>query len=303
MTDYAIDVSHHQNPATLPWDTKFAGNVDAVIVRAGYGAELRDRDAREHVRRARLIGARVGLYLFFRPLHTVQKQFDLLRAVADEVKLGPGDIVPTVDVEHDPIPKPGTNVSPAWAWPVEELAHRLDEHFGARCMIYITQREFGMLGKPAWMLEPDRPLWVAHYTAAAKPATPGNRAATMWQHRVGPFVANGPGGYDKVRPELDQNRILLPLPLLGPQAAASDIPALTQDGSGEDWDDLDDHRVLELTLTSEELGAMDFGQNIGSDAVRDGLREMSGSDTIPSPPPDDEDAPITPREIPGGKRS
>lgn len=215
MTTFGIDLSHHQDPATQPWD-RYQGKVDFVICRASYGGELRDRQVTGHMERARAIGAKVGLYQFFRPTQSVSSHWDQLRAVADLVKLGEGDIVPALDIERDPMPKPqGVDVSAAWSAPCEELVGRIVEAFGD-AMVYITQREWGMLGKPEWVLK--RPLWIAHYTAAAKPATPNNVDATIWQHRVGPFDPQGPGGYDKARPLLDHNKGLKDLPLIGKPA-------------------------------------------------------------------------------------
>lgn len=112
MIGYAIDVSHHNPPDRLPWD-KFAGHVDAVIVRVSYGAELRDRHAWAHVQRARAIGARVGYYHFFRPSQPVQKQWDVLRTQLEGLYVHEGDIVPAIDIELDPLPKPCTAWSPA----------------------------------------------------------------------------------------------------------------------------------------------------------------------------------------------
>jgi lysozyme len=207
---FGIDLSHHQDPATLPWNS-FEGKVDFVICRAGYGAETRDRQVDEHVRRARAIGAKVGLYLFYRPSQSVDAQWDLLRGVADDVKLGPGDIVPALDIEHDPLPQPGQDVTPDWSSPCQDLTSRIVGHFGD-ALVYITQREYEMLGRPAWVL--DRPLWVAHYTSAASPATPGQARATIWQYRVGPFDPSGPGGFFQSDRALDQNRTLSELPLI-----------------------------------------------------------------------------------------
>jgi hypothetical protein len=241
MTRIALDLSHHQNPRTLPWD-KFGKSVAAIIVRASYGAELRDREVVEHVRRARGINVFVGLYTFYRPHHPVQKQFDLFRSVADRVELGHGDIVPCLDIEHDPLPKPGTPVSSAWAAPVQEYAQLLDEWFGAKCMPYITQREWGMLGKPSWILQEDRPIWVAHYKTGDSPATPANRPWTLWQNYVGPFNPNPPGGYDKARPELDHNRINGDLPLIG-SAPTGTLPPPPEQGGDEEWDELRDRAV------------------------------------------------------------
>lgn len=240
MTGYAIDVSHHQDPEALPW-RRFEGHVDAVLVRACYGAELRDKHAHEHVRRARDIGAKVGLYMFFRNIHSVQKQFYLFRSVADSVGLRESDIVPVIDIEHDPIPKPGSDVSPSWSKPAQELCDRIRELY-SDCMIYITQREWGMLGKPQWVLE--RPLWVAHYTHAVAPASPAGKPPVIWQHRVGPFVPNGPGGYDKSRPELDQNRILGPLPLITRKPPDSFLLIDTNDTRDDEWDELRERVAL-----------------------------------------------------------
>lgn len=225
---YGIDLSHHQSPAGLPW-SQFKGHTDFVYCRASYGAELRDRSTLEHVRRARDIGARIGLYHFFRPLHSVEAQWDLFQSVADAVGLGPGDLVPALDIERDPFPKPGVAVEPSWSAPCKQLADRFAAAYG-NVVIYITQREWRQLGEPQWVLE--RPLWVAHYTAAAQPATPGNVAPIIWQHRVARFVPNGPGGYDKEHPLLDQNRGLGPIPTIG---------ALPDEG----FDDLRDKGVLE----------------------------------------------------------
>jgi hypothetical protein len=213
---YAIDVSHHQRSAAVPWE-HIAQTAHYCICRASYGAQLRDREVVDHVRNARRAGFVVGLYVFWRNIHSNADQLALFRAVADSVGYGEGDVVPAVDIEHDPLPKPGRNVSPTWSGPAREFTEQLVELYGD-CMVYITQREFGMLGKPAWVL--DRPLWVAHYTRAAKPATPANVPAVMWQHRVGPYDPQGPGGYfdERGKLQLDQNRVLRELPRIGAEA-------------------------------------------------------------------------------------
>ncbi len=210
MKPYGVDISHHQNPASLPWAT-FAESSSFAIVRGSYGT-MRDRVTAEHVKRARGVGLKVGLYHFYRPSQPVQDQLAVFRAQLELAKIGAGDIIPTIDIEADPIPKPGIPVSPAWQGSVLEFVDAMVSELGD-CMVYITQREFGMLGAPAWLLT--RPLWVAHYTGAAKPATPGNKPWTIWQHRVGPYDPNGAGGYDTAHPVLDQNRLAGTLPLIG----------------------------------------------------------------------------------------
>ena len=149
------------------------------------------------------------------------------------MKLGEGDIVPALDIEHDPLPKPGSDVAASWSARCEELVSRIAEQFGD-ALVYITKREWVQLGSPAWVLE--RPLWVAHYTPAPKPATPGDIEPTIWQYRVGPFDPQGPGGFDKARPELDHNKGLKDLPLIGKPADAG-------------MDDMRDHVALTLPET------------------------------------------------------
>lgn len=209
MKQYGVDVSHHQAPASLPW-AKFGESSSFCICRGSYGT-MKDRVTAEHVKRARDVGLKVGLYHFFRPSQPVVDQLAVFRAQLELAKIGVGDIVPVIDVEADPLPK-ATPVSPAWQGSVLEFVDAMVSELGD-CMVYITQREFGMLGAPAWLLT--RPLWVAHYSSASKPATPGNKPWTIWQHRVGPYDPNGPGGYDSAHPVLDQNRLAGALPLVG----------------------------------------------------------------------------------------
>jgi GH25 family lysozyme M1 (1,4-beta-N-acetylmuramidase) len=92
MTSFGIDLSHHQSSAGQPWN-RYEGKVQFVICRASYGGELRDREVVNHMAHARKIGAKVGLYQFFRPSQSVSSHWDQLRAVAELVKLGEGDLV------------------------------------------------------------------------------------------------------------------------------------------------------------------------------------------------------------------
>jgi GH25 family lysozyme M1 (1,4-beta-N-acetylmuramidase) len=232
---YGIDLSHFQNPDTLPWES-YRGKVNFVIARACYGSRLDERCV-EHVRHAREIGAKVGVYSFFRPSLDVDVQFKALVNAITRVGIVPGDIIPALDIEEDTYPTPQP-VTPAWSAPTEDFVGRIVALFGD-ALIYQTQREWRMMGSPAWVLE--RPLWCAHYSAAASPATPGDRPATIWQHRVGPFVELGPGGSFPGSPQIDQNRLLLPLPLITQTALTEDeksriegLVALTEQQSAED---------------------------------------------------------------------
>jgi lysozyme len=188
---YGIDVSHWQSttaPGGVPWSLLKQSGCEFAMVRACYGTS-RDDKAVEHVRNARAVGMAVGLYHFFRIAQPVTDQLAAFNAQALACGIRVGDIAPACDVEDDGTK--GPKIEPAWSDATEVFVSGLVANFG-EAIVYITQRDFGRLGKPAWVLA--RPLWVAHYTGAAKPATPANADWAIWQHRVGPYVVNGPGG-------------------------------------------------------------------------------------------------------------
>jgi hypothetical protein len=197
-------------------------------------------------------------------------------AAARAADMRPGDIVPALDVEADPVPTM-QQVSPAWEPKVRRMAEALTVAFGAQCLIYITQREWGMLGKPYWVL--DYPLWCAHYTGASRPATPGGIAPAIWQHRVGPYNPNGPGGHFDVPGtlQLDQNRSFGPLPL------AKRVP--WEDSAPRPFapDDEADDGAEALALTIAARSAVD--------ATLDDAREamLDDADTDPAPPMEEDD--------------
>ncbi len=207
---YGIDVSHFQAPLQVK---ACAGKVSFVMVRASFGAALKDDRCVDHVQAARTIGVAVGLYHFFRPSQSVRAQFNVLCEMAELAGIHEGDIVPALDIERDPFDgEHGRDVDRGWSEPAMYLTDMIVERFGD-CIAYVTHREWQAMGSPDWVL--DRPLWTAHYTNAAVPSTPGGKQATIWQHRVGLFDPNGPGGYfEHDRPQIDQDRLYLPLPLI-----------------------------------------------------------------------------------------
>jgi lysozyme len=271
---YGIDVSHHQAPAALHW-SHIAETSSFAIVRGSYGT-MKDRVTAEHVKRARAVGLKVGLYHFYRPSQPVVDQLAVFRSQLELARVGAGDIIPTIDIEADPIPKPGTHVSPAWQGSILQFIDTMVSEFG-NAMVYITQREFGMLGAPAWLLS--RPLWVAHYTGASKPATPGNKPWTIWQHRVGPYDPDGPGGYDQARPELDQNRLAGALPLIGSVSTPGrDTLPPESETHGPHDDGLED--LLEQIHGSSWERIQDSIGGAGANVLAN-----EGRDTDPAPPP------------------
>ncbi len=248
-----VDVSHFQDPAApagVPWST-IAQKCSFAIVRATYGISP-DARAPLHIMNARKAGLQVGLYAFFRSTLPVSQQLDAFCAQALACGVGKGDIAPALDIEDDVTAK----LDPSWEPGARAFVDGLVSEFG-EALVYITQRDFGRLGKPAWVLE--RPLWTAHYTSAPAPATPGNKPCAIWQRLVGPYNPDGPGG--AIKPMLlDQNRAdaALPLATTSPSTvAAPDAPPAP--------DNHDDIRILRLVAAAGMAGLdLSHGEELDS---------------------------------------
>jgi hypothetical protein len=188
---YGIDVSHYQSPVApggIPWSLLKQSGCSFAMVRGTYGTS-RDEKAVAHVNAARAVGIDVTLYHFLRIAQPITDQIAAFNAQALACGLRVGDIAPAVDIEDDG--PTGPKVDPSWSDAAQVFVLGMVAMYG-EALIYDTQRDFGRMGKPAWMLE--RPHWVAHYTGAPKPATPSGIDWTIWQHRVGPWAMNGEGG-------------------------------------------------------------------------------------------------------------
>jgi GH25 family lysozyme M1 (1,4-beta-N-acetylmuramidase) len=213
-----VDVSRFQDPGKIPWAT-WKDKIDFAFARASYGAALADKSAIAHLQNARAVGGiKVGLYHFFRDIHSAESQFNTFQAIAASCRLGPGDIVPAVDLESDSFAKRAA--TPAWSEPAQRLVELLRGIYG-ECIVYINNGDFALLGHPAWILE--RPIWIARYTADETVPTIGGKTPIIWQDRVDDFDPNGPGGYDEhAKSPIDQSRRLAPLPLIPPHITDED---------------------------------------------------------------------------------
>lgn len=214
---YGVDLSRHQTPASIPWPD-WKGRIDHAFARASYGTELADKTAMAHLANARAIGVKVGLYHFFRDVHSVSDQLNTFNAIASSCRLGPGDIVPALDLESDSFTK--RSATPAWSESARDLADELVKMYGD-CIVYINKGDFALMGEPAWVLE--RPLWIARYTADEHVPTIGGKLPILWQDRVDDFDPSGPGGYDEhATLAIDQSRRLAELPLIPPHVTDED---------------------------------------------------------------------------------
>ena len=229
---HGLDISNHQSPSVVPWDD-LAERKSFLYVRATYGT-TKDRRVTEHFARAKEKGISAGLYHFFRANQAVTDQLGVFSEIAELVGYGPGDLAPALDIEAD-VNHP---VEPFWSTPAQELAKLLVAEW-SECLVYLTQREWSMLGKPKWTK--DRPLWVAHYTARPEPAVPTDHSWSIWQYRVGPYDPNSENRRTDARdPQaLDHNMaIYLPLITTGlePETLRSRLAVSAPlELSDEDW--------------------------------------------------------------------
>jgi lysozyme len=168
---YGIDISHHQG--RIDWN-RVAGASAAngypirfAIMKATEGSTFTDQEYPENIRNARAAGFVCGVYHFYNPGTSPEKQ-----AVhyINTVELLKGDFVPVVDVER-------TGRSSA------ELQRELliflkalEHHYGVKPIIYASSKfRKRHLDNPAF---DSYPFWVAHYYVVRPETT---KPWVLWQ--------------------------------------------------------------------------------------------------------------------------
>lgn len=247
---HGCDVSKYQASGLVDW-----AKLDFGIARATYG-KWADPSAPAHLAAMRAAKALPGLYAFFRADQDPAEQVATFFRAAELAHLAIGELVPWVDVEDFP----GHVISPADMPALDQFVEGLDRLYTCPVGIYITQRDWHRLGKPAWILE--RPLWVAHYPRKgatmplAKAATPNGTPWRIWQWLVGPL---GQMLQDPTHTRaVDQDVAVSPLPLIPdvdptsmPFDAEPSIPWLGLQDS--DWQEMVAARDHTLAERDEDL--------------------------------------------------
>lgn len=156
--------------------------VSFAYVKASEGVRNRDPRFAPNWSAMKDAGLLRGAYHFFRPAKSVAAQVENFCGCVGA--LGPGDLPPALDLEETSaendewktVPK-AERVHVALDWLTQ-----VEARLGRRPIVY-TRKGFvsRMLGKAGALT--NYVLWVAHYTAAAKPAVPdGWPGWTLWQH-------------------------------------------------------------------------------------------------------------------------
>lgn len=181
---YGIDVSHHQGK--IDWervvDSSFENGypIKFVIIKATESDTFTDPDYSDNISDARKAGLVCGVYHFYDPSTSPQRQ---AQHFINTVKLKKGDLVPVIDVER-------TGRSSAdLRRDLLIFIKELELNYGVKPMIYASAKFHRRnLGSPEFDAYP---FWVAHYYVV-RPVT--DRQWRFWQFTDHSSV-EGIGGY------------------------------------------------------------------------------------------------------------
>lgn len=175
---WGIDVSNHQG--TINWDLVKTEGVQFAFIKATEGGSFRDGTFKRNWREAKRVGILRGAYHFFRPRSSLTAQQDNFADFLGDAE--PGDLPPVIDVE---VPSEWSHLTfrqrndMILNW-IEGIRKRLGSN--VHPIIYMSSSFAGdVLGHDSRLAA--HPLWVAHYTRAARPTVPKPwQFETFWQY-------------------------------------------------------------------------------------------------------------------------
>lgn len=248
---YGFDGSKWQDPALWDW-AGIEQSVDLFIARASYGQATRDRHFATYAERVRAASKPLGAYHFYRQIHGWQEQLDVYVEQLAKVNYGPGDLYPTLDLEHNGQFGDGDPLKSKFNIDARLIAEALRAEFG-KCILYLSSYFPEWLGARAggtdvgdwkWILEDGYLHWLAdHSRPPGQPRTP----YTPWdlhQPKAAKtaLYANGQVavGHDYLRPGQALSELVIPTQP-GPSDDATDGDSDTTDRPGgalpEEWED------------------------------------------------------------------
>ncbi len=184
MSIRGIDVSDYQS--NINWQAVAQGGILFGFVKATEGGTLVSQTFARNWSAMKAVGIQRGAYHFFRPASDVQGQIDLFLKT---VKLEPGDLPAVLDLETTGGLSTGELCDRAAIW----LA-AVEKATLMRPIIYTYPGFWDKLGTTRFA---DYPLWIAHYTSAEQPWTPGGwKSWTFWQYSDTGSTSGIPGNID-----------------------------------------------------------------------------------------------------------
>lgn len=165
---HGIDVSHYQ--ARIDWDTIATQNVDFAFVKASEGETITDSLFCNNWDAIKRVGMKRGAYHFFRPTVSPLNQ---AHNFISQVRLGPGDLPPVLDIEVvDGVDKQTLHEN-LRAWLVI-----IEDYYRIRPIIY-TNLKFYQKYIDEYFDE--YPVWIARYNTK-KPYLGNDRNWLFWQY-------------------------------------------------------------------------------------------------------------------------
>lgn len=179
-----IDVSHYQG--AINWhEVARGGNVDYVYIKATEGESLVDNTYRTNLNGARRAGLRVGIYHFYIPNVSPQRQFNNFRSA---VNLKEMDLLPIIDIERrgrEPLPQFQRNL--------KSFIQMVERHYGIKPILYCSRDFYNKyLSGPFTAYK----YMIARY-AEEVPQLCDDAAFVMWQYSATSHVRGIRGNVDR----------------------------------------------------------------------------------------------------------
>ena len=179
-----IDVSHYQGH--INWNEVARNNdVHYVYIKATEGGELMDNMFRTNLRGARRAGLKVGVYHFYIPSVSPQRQFDNLRHAVDRKEM---DLLPIIDIERR-----GRGSLPTFQQNLRTFIQLVERHYGVRPVLYCSRDFYNKyLSGPFTSYK----YMIARYPPEV-PELCDNAAFVMWQFSSTSYVSGIRGHVDR----------------------------------------------------------------------------------------------------------
>ena len=205
-----IDVSYHQG--AIEWFRVAGAGKAFAFVRASAGTLTADTAYAANHAGARDAGLAVGSYHFANPDLAANDAVNEARWFVQSATFESGDLVPVLDLEVSN----GLGATALRTWAQTWLTE-VESATGVRPLIYTNPNFWSTsMANTDWFARNGYRVWVAHWTAAARPTVPAANWAgsgwTFWQHSSTGTVSGVSGPVD-----LDRfNGTALPASLLVP---------------------------------------------------------------------------------------
>lgn len=205
MTDFGIDVSHHNR--VNDWQAVRGNNITYACIKLTESTNFVDNVAKSHADRARAAGIRVGGYHFARNTDVAAQVRHFSAHLKARGMIGPKSLAPMLDMEADELRSSANTF-------VAKFINRLRAETGVRrVLVYANLDWWRNVLKPAQWADDDVRLWIARYNGdpgepgfqhpkmvlhqhtdeGKVPGIPGfvDRNATIGAHRLASFLQGG----------------------------------------------------------------------------------------------------------------